>query len=213
MAVRRAQLLEIDAEHPEPHRIRQAVNRISAGEIVIYPTDTIYGLAADIESREAMEQLYRMRNLDRTKPLSLVTTSLSEVSKYAVVSDDCYRFMRRALPGPYTFILGATKEVPKSMGYRKRRTVGIRIPNHKVALALAEALGRPMLTTSALDGDEAGGLSDPIRLAERYGAEVALVLDSGILRGSPSTVIDWSEDVPALVRAGAGDVSGVEFAE
>ncbi|MBI2374225.1 MAG: threonylcarbamoyl-AMP synthase [Deltaproteobacteria bacterium] len=217
MAQKRAQLLQIDPEHPQPHRIKQAAARIEAGEIVVYPTDTIYGLAADIESRDAMEKLYRLRDLERTKPLSLITTSLSEVSRYAIVSNDCYRFMRRVLPGPYTFILGATKEVPKNMGFKKRRTVGIRIPKHAVALALAEALGRPLLTTSALDLErrseadegELFGLSDPIRLAEQYGNDAALVLDSGILRGSPSTVIDWSEDEPVVLRVGAGDVEGL----
>lgn len=205
MARNRVQLLEVNPEHPEPHRIRQAVARLESGSNVVYPTDTIYGLAAAVDQRPAVERLYRLRQLDRTKPLSLVCGDLSVVSRYAVVDNECFRAMKRVLPGPYTFILRATKAAPR-LGQSKRKTVGIRVPDHPVAQALIEALGGPLLSTSSL-GDPGNDLSDPFELAEAYaGTEVSLVLDAGILRGTPSTVIDWSTSEPELVREGAGPV-------
>lgn len=180
--------------------------RLESGQNVVYPTDTIYGLAAAVDQRAAVERLYRLRKLDRSKPLSLVCSDLSEVSRYAVVDNECFRTMKRVLPGPYTFILKATKEAPR-LGQSKRKTVGIRMPAHPVAQALVQALGAPLLSTSSL-GDPGSELSDPVLLAEAYsGTEVDLVLDAGILRGVPSTIIDWSGDEPEVLREGAGDVA------
>jgi tRNA threonylcarbamoyl adenosine modification protein (Sua5/YciO/YrdC/YwlC family) len=203
---RRAPLLNISPEHPEPHRIRQAVARLQSEEVVVYPTDTIYGLGVDIGAHSGIDRLYGLRKLDRKKPLSVVCSSLSEASRYAIIENDCYRFMRRALPGPYTIVLRATREVPKT-GDVKRRAVGVRIPAHPVALAIVAELGRPILTTSAILEDEQTSVSDPVALAEHYGEGVALVLDAGILEGTPSTVIDWTEDAPKVLRVGAGDIS------
>jgi tRNA threonylcarbamoyl adenosine modification protein (Sua5/YciO/YrdC/YwlC family) len=208
LANRRVQLLPIHPEHPEPHRIRQAVARLESGRNLVYPTDTIYGLAAAVDRRSAIEQLYRLRRLDRSKPLSLVCSDLSEVSRFAVMDNECFRTMKRVLPGPYTFILRATKDAPR-LGQSKRRTVGIRVPAHPVARALVSALGSPLLSTSGL-GDPGPELSDPVRLAEAYsGTDVDLVLDAGILRGVPSTIVDWSADGPVVVREGAGDVEAL----
>lgn len=182
--------------------------RLESGQNVVYPTDTIYGLGAAIDQRAAVERLYKLRKLDRTKPLSLVCADLSEVSRYAVVHNDCFRAMKRVLPGPFTFILRATKEAPR-LGQSKRKTVGIRIPAHPVAQALVEALGAPLLSTSGL-GDPKDDLSDPVSLAEAYsGTEVDLILDAGLLKGIPSTVIDWSGDAPEVVREGAGDLAAL----
>jgi tRNA threonylcarbamoyl adenosine modification protein (Sua5/YciO/YrdC/YwlC family) len=227
MPPKRAPLLAIDPAHPEPRRIQQAVEKLRAGWVVLYPTDTLYGLAGDPEARESIDRIYQLRGLDRKKPLSLVSESLSEASRYAIIDDDCYRVMRKVLPGPYTFILRATKDVPRT-GDQKRRLVGIRIPRHPVATALVRALGHPLISASAIDDGESGGkpprrsasrvdlgpatgASDPVHLAERYGSDlVGLVLDAGILEGTPSSVIDWSEDAPVLLRRGAGDVSFLE---
>ncbi len=202
MARARAQLLEINPEHPEPHRIKQAVARLEAGKVVIYPTDTIYGFGADMAQHAGVDRLYALRKLDPKKPLSLICATLSEISRYALVENECFRFMKRVLPGPYTFILRATRDAPR-MGQAKRRTVGIRIPANPVAMALVDALGRPLLSTSAVLDD---GPSDPVRLAEELAnsPDVALVLDAGILSGTPSTVIDWSDEQPLVIRAGAG---------
>jgi tRNA threonylcarbamoyl adenosine modification protein (Sua5/YciO/YrdC/YwlC family) len=202
----RTTLLTIHPEHPEPHRIGQAVAHLEAGRVIVYPTDTLYGLAADLDNRGAIERLYSMRRLDPNKPLSLICQDLSQVARYAIMQDECYRFMKRVLPGPYTLILKATREAPR-MGQNRRRAVGIRVPASPVAQALVAALGRPILSTSAAGLDEAA-VSDPVELARIYGArDVALVLDAGMLFGTPSTVVDWSQDGPELVRQGAGDVS------
>lgn len=210
MARGRAPLLEVSSQHPEPQRVRQAVQRLKAEEVIVYPTDTIYGLAVDFESRAGMEKLYALRKLDPKKPLSLVCSSMSEASQYAVIHNNCYRFMRRALPGPYTFVLNASPNVPRT-GDKKRRAVGIRVPESKVAQAIIEALGHPVWNTSAIfDDEEPDGVSDPKLLAERYGEGVGLVLDAGILDGTPSTVIDWTNDEPVILRRGAGDVSELE---
>lgn len=210
MARGRAPLLEISSEHPEPQRVRQAVQRLKADEVIVYPTDTIYGLAVDFESRPGMEKLYALRKLDPKKPLSLVCSSLSQASQYAVIHNTCYRFMRRVLPGPFTFILPASPNVPRT-GDKKRRAVGIRVPESKVAQAIIEALGHPVWNTSAIfDDDSPEDVSDPKLLAERYGDGVGVVLDAGILEGTPSTVIDWTEDAPVILRRGAGDVSELD---
>jgi tRNA threonylcarbamoyl adenosine modification protein (Sua5/YciO/YrdC/YwlC family) len=208
LARNRVQILEINSEHPEPHRVRQAAARLESGQNVVYPTDTIYGLAAAVNQRGAVDRLYRLRKLDRSKPLSLVCANLSAVAHYAVVDNECFRAMKRVLPGPYTFILRATKAAPR-LSQSKRKTVGIRVPSHPVAQALVEALGAPLLSTSGL-GDPGGDLSDPVALAEVYaGTEVSLVLDAGLLRGVPSTVVDWSGDEPEILREGAGDVEAL----
>lgn len=207
MPRQRATLLEIHPAHPEPRKIRQAVDVIQSGGVVVYPTDTIYGLGADIESKSAIGKLYELRGLDPKKPLSLVCSSLSQASRYAVFDDDCYRFMREVLPGPYTFVLRALREAPR-MGEPRRRHVGIRVPAHPVALALTEALGRPLLSTSAIISEEEGP-SDPFVLADHYGPDVGLVLEAGLLDGTPSSVVDWTEESPRVVRAGAGDVSNL----
>ena len=188
--------------------MNRAVALLSSGQVVIYPTDTVYGLGADMEERSAVDRLYTLRGLDRKKPLSLICASLSQVSRYAVVDDDCYRFMRRVLPGPYTFILRATREAPR-LGQTKRRTVGVRVPDHAVSLALVEMLGRPLLSTSAVAPRQASStVSDPVELASQFGsAGVAMVIDTGLIEAKRSSIVDWSGGEPEVLREGAGDVS------
>lgn len=198
----RSPLLAVHPDHPEPRRISQAVEVLTDGRVIGYPTDTLYGLAADASSVTAIGRLYALRKLDPKKPLALVCASLSQVSRYAAVDDACFRFMKRVLPGPYTFILRATRDVPRT-GQTQRRTVGVRIPQAPVATALVTALGRPFLSTSATDAGE--GPSDPRVVAEVFGGrDVPLVLDAGLLPGTPSTVVDWSSDEPTVLREGAG---------
>ena len=197
----RSNLIEVSVEHPEPRKIRQAVDHIAAGRVVGYPTDTLYALAADPSNHAGTERLYGLRGLPVKKPLSLICGSLSQVSEYTLLSDDCFRFMKRVLPGPYTFILRASKAAPR-LGDSKRKTVGVRIPQAPVALALVDELGRPLLSTSATDPGE---VSDPRHVVDMFGGrEVPVVLDAGLLPGTPSTVIDWSDDEPEVIRAGAG---------
>lgn len=200
--------VEVHPERPEPNRLKQAVAHLEAGQVVIYPTDTVYGIGAALDERAAVERLYSLRRLDKNKPLSLICANLSEVSRYAIVSDECHRFMRRVLPGPYTFILRATRDAPR-LGQSKRRTVGVRMPNNPVAIALVEQLGRPLLSTSAIPpGGDLDAISDPAELAQTFAqAGVAVVIDAGLVVPTPSSVIDWSGDHPEVIREGAGDVS------
>ncbi len=207
MAKSRITRLEVHPERPEANRLKQAVALLDSGQVIIYPTDTVYGIAAALDERAAVERLYSMRRLDRKKPLSLICSNLSQVSKYAIVDDECHRFMRRVLPGPYTFILRATRDAPR-LGQSKRRTVGVRMPNHAVALALVEALGRPLLSTSAIPPGQKDVIPDPAELAQAFsGSGVGVIVDAGLVPLVESSVIDWSEDAPEVIREGAGDVS------
>lgn len=204
MANPRVQRLELSMEFPEPHKVRQAVARLQAGQAVIYPTDTLYGLGADMASSSAVQKLYKMRRLDPKKPLSLICSSVSQVAEYAAFGNTCFRFMKRMLPGPYTLILNATRNAPR-MGQSKRRTVGVRIPDHPICRELVEQLGRPLLSTSVME--ESDTIQDPVEIAELYkGQDVGIILDAGLLPGHSSTIIDWTEDEPVVLREGAGSI-------
>jgi len=211
MARHRIQRLEINSEHPEPHRIRQAIARLEAGQPVIYPTDTLYGLGADCSSSSAVQKLYGLRRLDPKKPLSLICSSVSQVADYASFGNGCFRFMKRNLPGPYTLILNATRNAPR-MGQNKRRAVGVRIPNHPVTEALVDQLGRPLLSTSAME--ETDEIHDPVDIARRYaGQDVGMLLDAGLIPSRASTIIDWTDETPVIVREGAGSLEDLSKRE
>lgn len=195
-------LLHLNAKHPEPRKIAQAVTALQRGAVIAYPTDSVYGLGCDLLSKQGIEALYRTKGMRSDQLLSFVCPDLSDIARYALVSDSAYRVMRRLLPGPYTFILPATKEVPRTLRM-KRKTVGVRIPSHPVTLALTSALGRPIVSTSASVDSEF--LIDPREIEERF-HELALVLDAEGAGLTPSTVIDLSGDEPVLVREGAGPV-------
>ena len=202
-------LLHVNAKHPEPRKIAQAVTVLERGSVIAYPTDSVYGLGCDLLSKNGIESLYRMKGMRENQLLSFVCPDIADIARYAIVGDSAFRVMRRLLPGPYTFILPATKEVPRVLRM-KRKTVGVRIPSHPVTQALMRALGRPLVSTSASvpaaeaqDGPEF--LIDPREIEERF-PELALVLDSEDVGLTPSTVIDLSGDEPVLVRAGAGPV-------
>lgn len=195
-------LLHLNAKHPEPRKISQAVAALERGDVIAYPTDSVYGLGCDLLSKQGVEALYRMKGMRHDQLLSFVCPDLSDIARYAIVGDAAYRVMRRLLPGPYTFILAATKEVPRVLRM-KRKTVGVRVPSHPVSLALTSALGRPIVSTSASVDSEY--LVDPREIEERF-RELSLVLDVEGVGLTPSTVIDLSGDEPVLVREGAGPV-------
>jgi tRNA threonylcarbamoyl adenosine modification protein (Sua5/YciO/YrdC/YwlC family) len=202
---RAAMQIHVNSRHPEPRKIGQAHAALERGDVIAYPTDSVYGLGCDILSRKGVEALYRMKNMPHDQLLSFVCPDLADIARYAIVGDAAYRVMRRLLPGPYTFILAATKEVPKSLRM-KRKTVGVRVPSHPVTLALTRALGRPLVSTSA--SWEGEYLIDPAEIESRF-PELALVLDSDEVGLTPSTVIDLSDGEPVVVRAGAGPVDFV----
>jgi len=193
-------LLAVNARNPEPRKIARAVEILRRGGVIAYPTDTVYGLGCDITNKQAVEKIYRMKRMAEAQLLSFVCPDLSDIARYGVVQDYAYRIMRRLVPGAYTFILQATREVPKVLRMR-RKTVGIRVPNHPVALGLARELGSPVASTSAaLDGEI---LVDPRAMEERFPG-IDLVLDAEGVGQVPSTIIDLSGDAPVIVREGAG---------
>ncbi len=208
-------ILQLNSEHPQPRRVDQIVEVLQDGGLVAYPTDTVYGIGCDIFNKKAVERLHRLvadiKGSPDHSPLSFICRDLSNISEYALVSDYAYRTLRRMLPGPYTFVMQATKLVPKVM-LNKRKTVGIRVPDHSVPIRLVERLGHPIATTSAThaDGDL---IPDPWTIEELYGHTIDLVIDGGYVFPEPSTVIDFSGDYPQLIRKGKGAVGDLEYVE
>ena len=194
---------ELHSQTPQLRFINKAVETLKNGGVIIYPTDTVYGIGCDIFNKDALERIFRIKN--DTKLFSFVCSDLKDIAKYAKVSDYAYRTMKHLLPGPYTFILPAAKLVPKTL-WSKRKTVGIRVPNHAVTLKLVHELGNPIISTSATNGN-GEIVMDPIQIRSVFNNKVDLMLSSGNLGGQPSSVIDLSDEAPEVLREGAGDVS------
>lgn len=196
---------ELHPETPQARYINKAVEVLKNGGVIIYPTDTVYGIGCDIFNKEALERIFSIKHDTNTKLFSFVCSDLKNISLYAKVSDYAYRTMKHLLPGPYTFILPAAKNVPKTL-WTKRRTVGIRVPNHPIALQLVKEIGNPIISTSVTSrlGDI---LHDPYEIKAIFNSQVDLMLASGILSGQPSSIVDLSEEEPEVIRVGAGDVS------
>ncbi len=208
-------ILQINEEHPQPRRIDRICETLSSGGLVAYPTDTVYGIGCDIYNKQAVEQLQRLvkeiKGEAETSPLSFICQDLSNIAEYAYVGDHAYRTLRRMLPGPYTFVLEATKLVPTVMR-NKRKTVGIRVPDHPIPHAIVDRLGNPVANTSATDRD--GELiPDPWTIDDLYGHAVDLIVDGGYVFPEPSTVIDFSQDYPQLLRQGKGEIGDLEYVE
>ena len=196
---------ELHPENPQLRYINKAVEILKKGGIIIYPTDTVYGIGCDIFNKPALDRVRTIKNDPDIKLLSFICPSLRNISSYAKVSDYAYRTMKYLLPGPYTFILPAAKQVPKKL-WTKRNTVGIRIPDHNVTLKIVEELGNPIVSTSVTDR-RGNVLIDPIEIRTIFNNQVDLMLASGNLSGKPSSVIDLSDDEPEVIREGAGDIS------
>jgi tRNA threonylcarbamoyl adenosine modification protein (Sua5/YciO/YrdC/YwlC family) len=196
---------ELHPENPQLRYIYKAVEILREGGVIIYPTDTVYGIGCDIFNKAALDRVRAIKNDPDIKLLSFICPSLKNISSYAKVSDYAYRNMKYLLPGPYTFILPAAKQVPKKL-WTKRNTVGIRIPDHNVALKIVEELGNPIVSTSVTDR-KGNVLIDPLEIRSIFNNQVDLMLASGNLAGKPSSIIDLSNDEPEVIREGAGDVS------
>lgn len=198
-------LLDINSVHPQPRKIGQAVEVLRAGGVIVYPTDTFYGIGADLFNKKAIERIYQIKRRPKTKPFSFICADLKDIAQYAIVSNYAYKTMRRYLPGPYTFILKGTKQVPRMM-LSNRNTVGIRVPQDPIALSLVAALGHPIISTSAtiVPGEI---LSEASLLAESLGNQVDLVIDGGPRGFEPSSVISLIDDQPVVLRQGKGEVS------
>jgi tRNA threonylcarbamoyl adenosine modification protein (Sua5/YciO/YrdC/YwlC family) len=200
-------LLEINPDKPEPRKIRRAVDALEAGEVIGYPTDTVYGLGCDMFNKKAVDRLYQIKGIDKSQMLAFVCQNLGDVARYAVMHDRVYRVLKQYLPGPYCFILEATREVPRII-QTPRKTVGVRVPKHPVALAIAAELGRPIVSSTAARHGETPD-PDP-REVDLAFPGLALVLDAGAGGTVPTSVVDLSGETPQIVRVGAGDVSAFE---
>ena len=196
---------ELHPKTPQLRYIKKAVDVLKSGGVIIYPTDTVYGIGCDIFIPEALQRVRTIKNDPDIKLLSFICPSFKEISNYGKMSDQAFRAMKHLLPGPYTFILPAVKLVPKKL-WSKRNTVGIRIPDHPVALQLVRELGNPIISTSATNR-KGEVLFDPLEIKAIFNSQVDLMLAAGNLSGKPSSVIDLSDEEPVIVREGAGYIS------
>jgi tRNA threonylcarbamoyl adenosine modification protein (Sua5/YciO/YrdC/YwlC family) len=198
-------MLTINPVNPQPRLVKKVVDVLRAGGVIAYPTDTYYGLGCDIMNKKAIERIYLMRQRDKKKPFSFICADLTNISHYAKVSNWAYKTMKRLLPGPYTFILEGSKLVPKIM-LTRRRSAGIRVPDHPICLALVQALGNPIISTSAKAPDGTL-LNEPYLIDDHLGAQLDLIIDGGPVPAGPSSVIGLIDDSPEVIRKGLGDVS------
>ncbi|MCB0562142.1 MAG: threonylcarbamoyl-AMP synthase [Lewinellaceae bacterium] len=199
-------LLKINPDNPEGRKIRSAVDTLESGGVIIYPTDTVYALGCDINDNKAVDRICKLRGLDPNKAhLSLICRDISQVSDYSQqIDNQVFRLMKKHLPGPFTFVLNSNNQVPKMFKNRKR-TIGIRIPDNNICMAIIEALGRPILTASLKSDDEIlEYFTDPIDIYEDYKKLVDLVIDGGVGGNMPSTVVDYTGAEPVILREGAG---------
>jgi tRNA threonylcarbamoyl adenosine modification protein (Sua5/YciO/YrdC/YwlC family) len=198
-------ILQINPVHPQPRHIARVADALRSDGVIAYPTDTVYGLGCDIRSKKALERVRRIKKIDNKRHLSFVFADLKTISQYAQVSDSHYKILRRYLPGPYTFVLKATRLVPRIV-LTKRNEVGIRIPDNRICQALVAELGNPILSSSVRMPDEQL-LDDPRAIDNMYKGQVDLVVDGGVFLPEPSSIISLLEDEPTVIRVGKGDVT------
>lgn len=200
-------ILSINPRNPQKRLITQVVECLRQGGVIVYPTDTTYGIGCDIFNKKGVKKIYQIKQRDPRKPFSFICADLSDVSSYAQVSNFAFRTLKRNLPGPYTFVLEATRVVPDTLT-TKQKTVGIRIPDDPIALGIVQELGHPLVTTSAnVSGEEP--LHDPSLIYESLGKTIDIVVDGGIRLGDPSTVISLLDDRIEILRRGSGDIAWI----
>jgi tRNA threonylcarbamoyl adenosine modification protein (Sua5/YciO/YrdC/YwlC family) len=204
--------LRLDIEphaNPSARKIARVVELLHEGGVAAYPTDTVYALGCAIESRRGAERIYRAKQMDEDQRLALICPDLSSASIYAHFSQAAFRLARRVFPGPYTLVLPASREVPRTVLLKKRRQVGIRIPQHPIALALVRGLGRPLLTSSAIPAGSDQALSDPDEVMDHFGRFVDIVVDGGPTSDVPSTVLEVTDEEVFVLREGSGPIDGI----
>ncbi len=202
-----SQFFYIHPDNPQQRLIKQACELINEGHVIVYPTDSGYSIGCQLDNKAALEQLCRVRQIDKNHNFTLMCRDMSELSVYARVDNQAFRTIKNNTPGPYTFILKATKDVPKRVQNPKKKTIGIRVPDNNIALALLEELGAPLMSsTLILPGNESAE-TDPDEIRDRLEKQVGLIIHGGYLGEQPTTVIDMSEGEPELIREGSGDVS------
>jgi len=200
-----SQFFHIHPDNPQLRLIKQAAQIIQGGDIVALPTDSCYALVSRLDDKNVVERLRRLRGVDDKHHLTLLCRDLSEIAQYAKVDNRQYRLLKAATPGPYTFILEATKEVPRRLSHPSRKTIGLRVPENPIARLLLEELGQPLLGTTLILPGESEPLTDPDEIRDRLERQIELIIDGGACSLEPTTVIDLTNEEPALLRRGRGD--------
>ncbi|MGB5685905.1 MAG: L-threonylcarbamoyladenylate synthase [Candidatus Electrothrix sp.] len=201
-----AKRIEINPDNPQPRLISTVLDTLRKGGVICYPTDTMYGIGCDIFNQKAVKRIHQVKNRPKYKPFSFMCSSLKDISEYAHVGNAAYRLMRKHLPGPYTLVLPGSKLVPKIM-LTKQKTVGIRVPESPICLAVIEAFGNPLLNTSAIRNDHAEPVIDAFDVEKLFGYDVDLIIDGGEVYPNPSTVISLISEQPEILREGKGDIA------
>ncbi|MFN3630394.1 MAG: L-threonylcarbamoyladenylate synthase [Casimicrobiaceae bacterium] len=203
------QRFQVHPEHPQPRLIRQAAGILRRGGVIAYPTDSAYALGCLVGDPEAMAVLRRLRGVDEKHHLTLVCANLADLGRYARVDNSAFRVLKRGVPGPYTFILEGTRELPKRVLHPRRATVGLRVPDHPVVQALLEALAAPLLSATAIAPGETEPIHEPDEITARFNRDLALIIDAGACPGEATTVVDLTGDTPEVVRTGKGSLAAL----
>ena len=206
-----AQYFVINSSNPQARLIKQAAQMVRDGKVIVYPTDSCYAIGCHLDDKNAVARIRQIRGVDDNQHMTLVYRDLSELSHYALVNNVQFRLLKHNTPGSYTFILQATKEIPKRLQHPKRSTIGVRIPDHAIALALLEELGEPLLSSTMILPNEESPLNDAQQIRVLLEQQVDLVIDGGAVASEPTSVIDLTRDMPILVRAGRGDTAHFLF--
>jgi tRNA threonylcarbamoyl adenosine modification protein (Sua5/YciO/YrdC/YwlC family) len=205
-----ARYLDVHPQNPQPRVVAQAVAMLRDDALIAYPTDSCYALGFELDSRTGADRIRRIRHLDEHHHFTLVCSEFAQLGEFVQLSNAAFRTIKAATPGPYTFILTATREVPKRLAHPRKRTVGVRIPDHPVVKALLHELGKPLVSSTLLLPGEDEPMTDGWTIKERFDHEIDAVIDSGECGTEPTTVVDFSEGYPEIVRVGAGDPSRFE---
>ena len=201
---------QIHPDNPQQRLIDQAVDIIKRGGVIVYPTDSGYALGCHLGDKSAMERIRNIRQVDAKHNFTLVCRDLSEIATYAKVENEAFRLIKNHTPGPYTFILKATKEVPKRLQHPKRKTIGLRVPDNRIAQALLERLGEPLMSSTLIMPGEEMPLTDPYDIRDTLDHALDLIIDGGYCGFEPTTVVDLTEDVPEVARQGLGSIEAFE---
>ncbi len=205
-----SQFFEIHPDNPQQRLINEAVTLLERGGVIVYPTDSCYALGCHLGDKKAMQRIRQIRQVDKDHHFTLICRDLSEISNYARVDNDAYRMIKSLTPGAYTFILDATKDVPKRLQHPKRKTIGIRIPDNEIVRSLLETLGQPIMSSTLILPETDLPLTDPYQIRVLLEHEVDLVIDGGFCEIEPSTVIDMTSGLPQVMRHGKGDLSWLD---
>ncbi|MEH6503458.1 MAG: L-threonylcarbamoyladenylate synthase [Cycloclasticus sp.] len=200
-----AKYIEIHPENPQQRLIQQVADIVRRGGVIAYPTDSSYALACHLGDKQAIDRIRQIRRIDDKHNFTLVCRDLTEISSYAQVNNDTYRLLKTLTPGAFTFVLKATKEVPRRLQHPKRKTVGIRVPDHLVAQKILEELNEPMLSSTLILPGESEAMADPYDINDSIGSLIDLVVDAGVIPYQPTTMVVWDNDFPEIVRQGKGE--------